>query len=251
MTFRCTRHFFLIRKESMIFCTHDSSCFADRIFRNFHVFSDRKIGNEFRPNAALLFPAADVFSDYKGEDNFFLHPPPFFASLYVFSDYKRVDSILCCIRQHHAFVTFRGYLFWRHFVASATIIFFYVCLFSLQNVISALVCLFWSQKRGRQYVASVTFLVCLFWLQKTQWYLVSLEMLDALFLRKEKVVLAARHRHQRFTRGRIYYISICQGTLFFYFHRIYPKICIVFSRFSTRNNKWLYLCVGIYIWFGM
>ena len=25
MTFRCTRHFFLIRKESMIFCSHDSS----------------------------------------------------------------------------------------------------------------------------------------------------------------------------------------------------------------------------------
>ena len=110
-----------------------------------------------------------VFSDYNGEDNFFLHPPPFFASLYVFSDYKRVDSILCCIRQHHAFVPFRACLFWRHFVASATIISFYVCLFWLQNVISALVCLFWSQKRGRQFVASVTFLVCLFWLQKTKW----------------------------------------------------------------------------------
>ena len=27
------------------------------------------------------------------------------------------------------------------------------------------------------------------------------------------------------------------GNTFFYFHRIYPKICIVFSRFSTRNNK--------------
>ena len=65
MTFRCTRHFFLIRKESMIFCTHDSSCFADRIFRNFHVFSDRKIGNEFRPNAALLFPAAMSFRTTK------------------------------------------------------------------------------------------------------------------------------------------------------------------------------------------
>ena len=152
-----------------------------------------------------------VFSDYKGEDDFFLHPPPFFASLYVFSDYNRVDSILCCIRQHHAFVTFRACLFWRHFVASATIICFYVCLFWLQNVISALVCFFWSQKRGRQFVASVTFLVCLFWLQKTKWYLVSLEMLDALPLRKEKVVLAARHRHQRYTRGRIYY-SGCPRT---------------------------------------
>ena len=65
MTFRCTRHFFLIRKESMIFCSHDSSCFADRIFRNFHVFSDRKIGNEFRPNAALLFPAAMSFRTTK------------------------------------------------------------------------------------------------------------------------------------------------------------------------------------------
>ena len=207
-------------------------------FRNFHVFSDRKIGNEFRPNAALLFPAAMSFSDYKGEDNFFLHPPPFFASLYVFSDYKRVDSILCCIRQHHAFVTFRGYLFWRHFVASATII-FSMYVFSHYKMSFPLLYVFSDhKKRGRQFVASVTFLVCLFWLQKTQWYLVSLEMLDALFLRKEKVVLAARHRHQRFTRGRIYYISICQGTLFFTeFSFTEYLVCLFWSQVSTPSTS--------------
>ena len=95
-----------------------------------------------------------VFSGYKGEDDFFLHPPPFFASLYVFSDYNRVDSILCCIRQHHAFVTFRACLFWRHFVASATIICFYVCLFWLQKR---------GQRRGWLFLASATifcFFVC-------------------------------------------------------------------------------------------
>ena len=250
MTFRCTRHFFLIRKESMIFCSHDSSCFADRIFRNFHVFSDRKIGNEFRPNAALLFPAAMSFRTTKERITFSCIRHHFLLLCMSFLTTK--EWILFCVASDNIMHSSPFAAIFSDDISlhPPLLFFFYVCLFSLQNVISALVCLFWSQKRGRQFVASVTFLVCLFWLQKTQ-YLVSLEMLDALFLRKEKVVLAARHRHQRFTRGRIYYISICQGTLFFYFHRIYPKICIVFSRFSTRNNKWLYLCVGIYIWFGM
>ena len=51
---------------------------------------------------ALLFPFGMSFLTTKEVMTFSLASAAIFCCLYVFSDYKRVDSILFCIRQHHA-----------------------------------------------------------------------------------------------------------------------------------------------------
>ena len=245
MTFRCTRHFFLTRKESMIFEGLTLVVLLTG-FSNFACIFWLQNREWLSLHSALLFPADMFFRTTKERMTFSCIRHHFL--LLCMSFLTTIEWILFCVASDNIMHSSPSCacLFWRHFVASATIICFYVCLFWLQNVISALVCFFWSQKRGRQFVASVTFLVCLFWLQKTKWYLVSLEMLDALLLRKEKVVLAARHRHFGFTRGRIYYISICQGTLFFTSRGSTPRYVLFPLDFQLETTSDS-ICVWAYI----
>ena len=54
---------------------------------------------------ALLFPFGMSYLTTKVVMTFSLASATIFCFLYVFSDYKRVDSILCCIRQHHEGMT--------------------------------------------------------------------------------------------------------------------------------------------------
>ena len=132
-----------------------------------------------------------VFSDYKGGDdiftcirhNFLLFVCLFwlqrgwdfvasaaifcfFVCLFWLQKSGWADSILCCIRQHHASGTVIS--FWYVFSDCKGGDDIFTC---IRHNFLLFVCLFWLQ-RGWDFVASAAifcFFVCLFWLQKSGW----------------------------------------------------------------------------------
>ena len=175
MTFRCTRHFFSDSKKSRwYFVVMTLVVLLTGFFEISMYFLTAKSGMSFVRMRHCYFLLLCLFG-LQRRGWLFLASATIFC-FFVCLFWLQKEWILFCVASDNIMHSSPFAAIFSDDISlhPPLLFFFYVCLFSLQNVISALVCLFWSQKRGRQFVASVTFLVCLFWLQKTQWYLVSL-----------------------------------------------------------------------------
>ena len=197
MTFRCTRHFFLPRKESMIF---EGMTFVVLVtgFSNFACFFWLQNREWLSLHKALLFPSGMSFRTTKERMTFCCIRHHFLLLCMSFLTTK--EWIPFCVASDNIMHSSPFlYVFSDDISLHPPLSFLSMYVFSDYKMSFPLLYVFSDhKKRGRQFVACATLIS---FLQKSQWYLVSLEMLDALPLRKEKVVLAARRRNQRYTRG--------------------------------------------------